>query len=134
MISSMTGFASGSGECLPFSWSWELRSVNAKGLDMRLRVPDWLDGLEVALRSELSKALARGNVTLSLRLTRAEESATLSLNTEMMSGVLDLIRIASLSHEFRACFSLNIMLSLPLTLYHFGILMLILPTPSAPIV
>ena len=89
MISSMTGFASGSGECLPFSWSWELRSVNAKGLDMRLRVPDWLDGLEVALRGELSKALARGNVTLSLRLTRAEESATLSLNTEMMSGVLD---------------------------------------------
>jgi uncharacterized protein YicC (UPF0701 family) len=49
-IRSMTGFASGQGSLGVHSWSWEMRSVNAKGLDLRLRVPDWLEGLEAHLR------------------------------------------------------------------------------------
>jgi uncharacterized protein (TIGR00255 family) len=89
MISSMTGFASSKGELAPFSWSWELRSVNAKGLDIRIRVPDWLEGLETALRTDLASSLARGNVTLSLRLSRSEDSGALSLNRPMMASVLD---------------------------------------------
>jgi len=40
MIRSMTGFASAKGQLDPWRWGWELRSVNGKGLDMRLRVPD----------------------------------------------------------------------------------------------
>ena len=63
-LRSMTGFASSQGSLGRHSWSWEVRSVNAKGLDLRLRVPDWLDGLEAQLRSQLGKALARGNVSL----------------------------------------------------------------------
>ena len=89
MISSMTGFASARGELPPFSWAWELRSVNAKGLDLRLRVPDWLDGLEAALRADLSKALTRGNVTLSLRLSRDEATGELALNRQTLAAVLD---------------------------------------------
>ena len=50
MIRSMTGFASASGASGPHSWGWELRSVNGKGLDLRLRVPDWIDGLEAGAR------------------------------------------------------------------------------------
>ncbi|MBE1281799.1 MAG: YicC family protein [Rhodobacteraceae bacterium] len=85
----MTGFASGKGELAPFSWSWELRSVNAKGLDLRLRVPDWLEGLEAALRAELSKSVARGNVTLSLRLSRSEETGgQLAVNENTLAAVL----------------------------------------------
>ena len=45
MITSMTGFASAQGALDAFNWVWDLRSVNAKGLDLRLRVPDWVDGL-----------------------------------------------------------------------------------------
>ncbi|MCA0873389.1 YicC family protein [Seohaeicola saemankumensis] len=89
MIRSMTGFASAKGERGAFSWSWELRSVNAKGLDLRLRVPDWLEGLEAALRGQLGKAVTRGNVTVSLRLTRADESAGLELNRQAMMAALD---------------------------------------------
>ncbi len=89
MIRSMTGFASDKGEFGLHSWSWELRSVNGKGLDMRLRVPDWLTGLETALRAELSKALSRGNVTLSLRVTRQEDTADLKLNPIALSAALD---------------------------------------------
>lgn len=89
MIRSMTGFASAKGELAPFSWGWELRSVNAKGLDMRLRVPDWLEGLEAALRADLGKAVARGNVTLSLRLTRNDEAGAMALNPTVLTTVLD---------------------------------------------
>lgn len=88
MIKSMTGFASGKGAHGPHSWSWELRSVNGKGLDLRLRVPDWLTGLEAALRAEMSKALGRGNVTLSLRLSREETATDVQLNANAMRAAL----------------------------------------------
>lgn len=88
MIRSMTGFASGKGEYGPHSWTWELRSVNGKGLDMRLRVPDWLTGLEVTLRATLSKSLSRGNVTLSMRLTREDSASELALNEVAMAAAL----------------------------------------------
>ncbi|MEM6656705.1 MAG: YicC/YloC family endoribonuclease, partial [Pseudomonadota bacterium] len=88
MIRSMTGFASGTGEFGPHSWTWELRSVNGKGLDMRLRVPDWLTGLEAALRAHLSKSLSRGNVTLTMRLSRDETSSDLALNVAAMEAAL----------------------------------------------
>lgn len=91
MIRSMTGFASAKGELGPHSWSWELRSVNGKGLDIRLRVPDWLTGLEAALRAELSKSLSRGNVTLSLRLSRDESATELKLNERALQVALDAV-------------------------------------------
>ncbi len=89
MIKSMTGFASGKGAFGPHGWSWELRSVNGKGLDMRLRVPDWLTGLEAALRAELSKQVSRGNVTLSMRLSREETTSDIQLNAQAMEAALD---------------------------------------------
>lgn len=89
MIRSMTAFASAKGEAAPWSWSWELRSVNAKGLDLRLRVPDWLDGLEAALRADLGKALGRGSVTLNLRVGRDDEAVALQLNGAVLDTVLD---------------------------------------------
>ena len=50
MLQSMTGFAGGKGEAEGYTWAWELRSVNSKGLDLRFRVPDWIEGLEPRLR------------------------------------------------------------------------------------
>ncbi len=89
MIKSMTGFASGKGAFGPHSWTWELRSVNGKGLDLRLRLPDWLTGLEAALRGDLSKQVNRGNITLSLRMGREETAADIQLNTPAMEAALD---------------------------------------------
>jgi uncharacterized protein (TIGR00255 family) len=88
MIRSMTGFASARGERGPHSWAWELRSVNSKGLDLRIRVPDWLEGLEAALRADLPKSVARGSVTVSLRVSRAEETGGLQLNSAALDTAL----------------------------------------------
>ena len=67
---SMTGFAARRGQGARHSWAWDIRSVNGKGLDLRLRVPEWIDGLEQALRAEMAKAMGRGNVSLSLKVAR----------------------------------------------------------------
>ncbi len=88
MIRSMTGFASARGELGPHSWAWELRSVNSKGLDLRIRVPDWLEGLEAALRADLPKSVARGSVTVSLRVSRAEDTGGLQLNSAVLDTTL----------------------------------------------
>ncbi len=68
-----------------------MRSVNGKGLDMRLRLPDWLTGLEAALRAELSRNVSRGNVTLSLRVSREETATDLRLNIPAMEAALEAV-------------------------------------------
>jgi uncharacterized protein (TIGR00255 family) len=89
MIKSMTGFASGKGAHGPYAWTWDIRSVNARGLDIRLRAPDWIDGLEAGLRAALAKALHRGSVTLSLRLVREEAGGGQSLNEGAVDAALN---------------------------------------------
>ena len=91
MTVSMTGFAARKGQGLGFSWGWDIRSVNGKGLDLRLRVPDWIDGLEVALRAELGRAMQRGNVSVTLKVQRdgqADGADALRVNTPALSAVL----------------------------------------------
>ena len=89
MTTSMTGFAARRGEGAGFSWVWDIRSVNGKGLELRLRAPDWVDGLELALRAELQKAMGRGNVSLSLKASRdAGDAQALRVNEAALAGVL----------------------------------------------
>ncbi|WP_298975486.1 YicC/YloC family endoribonuclease [uncultured Roseobacter sp.] len=93
MIRSMTGFASATGSLPPHSWAWELRAVNGKGLDLRLRVPDWIDGLEAGLRKMLGASVDRGNVTLSLRLAREEHAGALQINEAQLTAVLEAMAV-----------------------------------------
>ncbi len=88
MLYSMTAFAAAKGDLEGQSWAWEVRSVNGKGLDLRLRVPDWIEGLEVGVRARLSKAVARGNVSLTLRVQSEDRSGALTLNAAMLEDVL----------------------------------------------
>ncbi len=92
MIRSMTGFASANGALPPHSWGWELRSVNGKGLDLRLRVPDWVDGLEVGLRKQLSAQIARGNISCNLRIARDENTGGLTVNAAQLDMVLEALQ------------------------------------------
>lgn len=89
MLHSMTGFAAHKGAAEGFNWGWDLRSVNSKGLDLRLRVPDWIEGLEAQLRTALGKKIARGAVTLSLRIQKDEEDLQQRLNPTQLNAVLD---------------------------------------------
>lgn len=74
-LSSMTGFAR-EGGALPdgSSFIWELRSVNGRGLDVRLRLPNGFDALEAALKEAAGRALKRGNVSATLSVKREERA------------------------------------------------------------
>lgn len=87
---SMTGFAARRGAGLGYAWVWDLRSVNGKGLDLRLRVPDWIDGLEAAVRADLQKAVARGNVSLTLKVAQDEgrDDTAFRLNETSLAAAL----------------------------------------------
>ena len=93
----MTGYAARDVASDGFQRSWELRSVNGRGLDMRLRLPDGLGRLDIALRERLKKALSRGSVTLSLRLTREAGTSGAEVDEPALLAVL-----GALSHVRRA--------------------------------
>ncbi|KAF0674772.1 YicC/YloC family endoribonuclease [Profundibacterium mesophilum] len=93
MLHSMTGFAAGTGAAEGWSWSWDLRSVNGRGLDMKLRLPDWIEGLEAAVRARMQGAATRGNITLGLRLARDPEMTRGGgINTEALAEMLARVR------------------------------------------
>jgi uncharacterized protein (TIGR00255 family) len=93
MTLSMTGFAARRGQGAGCTWAWDMRGVNGKGLDLRLRLPDWIEGLEVATRAALSAALSRGNVSVTLKLTRdAGEAGALRVNAVALGSVLAALR------------------------------------------
>ncbi|MEM8570591.1 MAG: YicC/YloC family endoribonuclease [Pseudomonadota bacterium] len=85
----MTGFASVQGGVNGVKWSWEARSVNGRGLDLRLRLPDGLERLETTLRAVFGKAFSRGSITLTLKLKRVEQSALPRLSLPHLDAVLD---------------------------------------------
>jgi len=66
----MTGFATRQGGMPGWSWAWDVRSVNGKGFDLRLRLPDWVEGLEAAVRAETAERIRRGSITIGLKLAR----------------------------------------------------------------
>jgi uncharacterized protein (TIGR00255 family) len=90
MTVSMTGFAIRKGHGLGYAWTWDIRSVNGKGLDLRLRLPDWIDGLEATLRADIGRALQRGNVSLGLKVTRdtADTTDGLRVNHAVLAQIL----------------------------------------------
>jgi uncharacterized protein (TIGR00255 family) len=89
-VSSMTGFARADGEAAGISWVWELKSVNGKSLDLRLRLPPGYDVLEAALRGALAGRLRRGNISANLTINRTAPP-TIRINREMLGRVLSLL-------------------------------------------
>jgi len=87
-LSSMTGFARGHGVCGSYAWAWEIKSVNGKGLDLRLRLPPGWDAIEVAVRSRAAETLARGSIQASLTVERSGASPAVRVNAAVLEAVL----------------------------------------------
>lgn len=89
-LQSMTGFARSEGTSGRYRWAWELRSVNGKGLDIRLRLPSGMEALEVEARQRLSEALSRGNLQVTLSVTISENRVEAVVNEDALAAVLKL--------------------------------------------
>ena len=91
-LNSMTGFARDSANFADWTWSWELKSVNAKGLDIRLRAPSGFDALEPVGRARLSKLFSRGNITVGLTLKRSGADAGYKINEGHLKEMLEVAK------------------------------------------
>jgi uncharacterized protein (TIGR00255 family) len=87
-LRSMTGFARADGSMGGFTWHWELRSVNGRGLELRLRLPSGFDGLEPAVREQCAKRLTRGNVSVALSTSLVGKGTSIRLNEPVLAQVL----------------------------------------------
>ncbi len=89
-LQSMTGFARSEGTSGRYRWAWELRSVNGKGLDLRLRLPSGMEALETACRDIASQSLSRGNIQAGLSLSASETKLEAVVNRDALDAVLAL--------------------------------------------
>ncbi len=92
-ISSMTGFARTEGHAIDRGWTWEVRSVNGRGLEIRSRLPAGYEGLEIAIRERIGRRFKRGNFSLTLTVGRAEGQSSVRINTEVLDQVLTLVPV-----------------------------------------
>ena len=91
-LSSMTGFARGHGVAGPYTWSWEIKSVNAKGLDLRLRLPPGWDAVEVPARTRAAEKLGRGTIYANLTIERKGVAPIVKVNEPMLNAVLTTLK------------------------------------------
>lgn len=89
-LQSMTGFARSEGTVGRHRWSWEFRSVNGKGLDLRLRLPPGLELLETECRRLAGAAFSRGNLQIQLTVSVSENRIEAVLNEDALAAVLAL--------------------------------------------
>jgi uncharacterized protein (TIGR00255 family) len=89
-LQSMTGFARSEGSSGRNRFVWELRSVNGKGLDIRLRLPSGLERLEPDVRRLIGERFSRGNLQVSLNVTVSEAAVEAVLNRDALAAVLAL--------------------------------------------
>jgi uncharacterized protein (TIGR00255 family) len=87
-LSSMTGFARSHGGSGPYTFEWELKSVNAKGLDVRLRLPPGWDELEAFAKKRAGGMLSRGTVYANFNVKRSDALANVRINEEVLAAVL----------------------------------------------
>ena len=89
-VSSMTGFARAEGEADGISWIWELKSVNSRSLDLRLRLPPGFDPLEAQLRASLARRCRRGNIAATLSVNRLVPPA-IRINRAVLAQIVALL-------------------------------------------
>jgi uncharacterized protein (TIGR00255 family) len=87
-LSSMTGFARSHGTSGPYAFEWELKSVNAKGFDFRMRLPPGWDDIEAATRKRATEVLSRGTVYANLSVKRTGVGSIVRINDDVLSSIL----------------------------------------------
>ena len=95
-VKSMTGFARDDGAIGRYNWYWEIRTVNGKGRDIRMRLPPGYDKLEAQARSLVAKNIIRGNCNLTLKVDRITGNQEIKINENSLKQVARAIRKAEM--------------------------------------
>lgn len=94
-LSSMTGFGKAAGDLDLGSWTWEVKSVNGRGLDLRLNLPSGFEFLESEIKGRVQKRFRRGNLQMTLRIKYAQSPSMLKINGDALSQLAKAYEMAS---------------------------------------
>ncbi|KAA5602321.1 YicC/YloC family endoribonuclease [Blastochloris sulfoviridis] len=89
----MTGFARAEGALFGTSWAWELRSVNGKSLDVRLRTPPGFEAVEAKVRPLVQGRFARGTINATLTLQASTRVTEARINEPVLAAVIEAARL-----------------------------------------
>ncbi len=98
-IASMTGFARLDGAWQEYRWVWEVKSVNGKGLDVRMRLPQGLESLDIPARALIGEQLTRGNVNAVLTFDRVNANAGVTVNDTVLDSLVEAAKAAARRHD-----------------------------------
>lgn len=87
----MTGFTRQGGSLEPFRWNWEIKSVNNKGLEIRTKLPAFLDGFDIELKKRVSTRLTRGSVFLNLQIERSGDAERFVVNEDRLEELITIV-------------------------------------------
>lgn len=87
----MTGFSRSDGGDGSATWSWEIKSVNGRNLDLRCRLPNGYEELDPIVRSTLSETFARGNIQLNLSVDLGKQNTSFQVNRDVLAQLKDVI-------------------------------------------
>ncbi len=108
----MTGYARADGKTAGVAWAWEVKSVNAKGFELRLRVPPGFDALEIPARSRIAARIRRGTIQANLNLQRPQASQTVRINRENLKALIVVLAEIKVPDRLRPA-SLDGLLAIP---------------------
>lgn len=97
-ISSMTGFARAEGSWQDYAWTWELKSVNNRGLDVRMRLPNGMDALEAPVRAALAERFSRGSINCAIQMSKAGQNGAVSVNEAALGQIIQTATEAAKQH------------------------------------
>jgi uncharacterized protein (TIGR00255 family) len=100
-IKSMTGFAREAGTTGSLAWAWELKTVNGRGLEIRMRVPPGFDGAGEDARRQIAAAFSRGQCQLNLQITRSAGAPKVSVNRQALEALVGALATLKLPDEVR---------------------------------
>ena len=93
----MTGFARQSSKLektdVTFEWVWEIKSVNGKSLDVKARVPSWLDEISLYFKNIAQKYFERGSLSVYLDFSSSRSDQAVSLNQPLFEEVMKLVNV-----------------------------------------
>ena len=88
-LASMTGYARAGGALPGIGFGIELKSVNGRGLDLRMRLAPGFDALDSEIRRRIGKTITRGSLTVFLSVDREGEGGRVVINHQALEAVLE---------------------------------------------
>lgn len=88
----MTGFARVGGQMDDVTWQWEVKSVNARGLDIRIRLAPGVEALEVPVRAAVGERFSRGSFNINLNVVRQSPVNRFTLNHDLLDQLLAVVK------------------------------------------